>query len=415
MISLSAILLSAPLLAGLSSDVGVSADVNLSAGQMALDFDVPTEPAMMLTYGLQGGLRVRSRRGTWIVALGPQWTFQVPNVVEVDRPLLLYRGQTSFSYRLSRRVTYEASVGGQYGELSYSNSSQYFDPGTNGLRTSFQKILALSASTGLAYRASRSHQLAVSLSAGHSDTVDDGLPEGAPESAGVPGSYSAGLTLSDTYTASPIDELTFSLNGGYTGVLTDGDAVVANTGGDFLVAGGTISYRRTLSERSSVSLTGGGAATYGTESERADFIPEANFAHTYSFRVGEWNSAATSAGGVRGFFDQTTARYLPQGFASLGLGGEKNRTYLLGLNLFGSTSLSATIIDPPAYETLANASLQFGYRVSRFLSLSLGARYGLRAPHLEEEDGLLVQQETVGFFGIRGNWGTDTSAGSWVP
>lgn len=401
---------------GVTTDVAVASDVRSGGGLAPNEANEAAEPQAEGAVTVSSGLRIQSRSSVFMVSYSPRLYVELPEALELGRPLLLHQVRSSYATNLSPRTQFDSTLDGGAGELSYSDLSQVFDPSAGVVQGRVIPLLYGDLTLSLNHRASRRHTLGVSSTTGYRGPLEDAAFEGDDEFVSetpLPKSFNTSVTLSDAYAVTSRDGLRFSLRGGY---LTSDEQSIAesNVPRESMVLGSNVAWTRSLNAGSSFGLTTGVAFNYALDLERISMIPNLVATHTTRWRVGRQEWISMLSGGMNGFLDEVTATFRPQGFANWSLSGAIGRYWTTGVNLFGATSLDPEPQQPPQYESNVGLILPSTYRVSLNSILSFGVNGTIRGPHLLDTGALRAQGELTAYVGYRIHFGTDESQGSWL-
>lgn len=391
-------------------DVATAADIQTGAGVQPLVPDEPSSPASESILQLLYGLRASGEGTTLELSYRPRFVLQVPNPLEAVRPLVLHQLSLNYQSNLTERTSLQISALGNAGEVTYIAQQQVFAPGsapaTGGLVQ-----LALGAVSGtLNHATSERNRISLGLSSGYS------APLGTSEASTLafPESFDAAASLSDSYGITPRDQVALTARTQYFNILQFD--LGAEQKVEISTFGGSVTWTRQMSPRTTWGLTSGGAFAYNVATNHMGFIPEATVLHTTSWRADRTTFSSNLSSGVRGFLDRLAGTYSPQGFLSWNLNATLGRDWTTGVNAFASTSLAAQAINPPQYETFGSFEQPTTYRLSENAQVRFGVRASIRSTHLwaETTSPLEPQPEAIGFVAFRYGLGTDPQSGSWL-
>jgi len=407
------LLLTLPFLGGgVRTDLGAAVGMEARAGMIPLQAGQAASPAVNSTVNLLVGGRLRSRRSSLELTYSPELFFQVPGTIELGRPLVLHQGRLSYQNTITARTSAGLSVLGRVGEVSFNNLQDILQPGTGVVQAEVTSLALTTGTLSLNHQTSRRNEIGAEAMAGYQTPLDSAS---ALSPSTLPTSLDTSLALTDTYSLSALDRLGVSVRGGYLISQRDSPTAPSNDLQRLVAFGGSFSWARQISLRSSITSNAGWAFTYIQELAIVSLVPIAvvNYDVGWGRRNQQWQ--ATFTGGVRGFLDRASATYRPQGFARAQLRGAFGPKWTSNLSLFASTSLAPDPLVPSQYESTASVIQTTNYRVSNRTIFRFGARASLRGNHLNGSENLLRPQgELTGFVGLRYNLGTSRADGSWL-
>lgn len=132
---------------------GVEGEV--AAGRAPLDLEGDEENSLTFTFVPGAALRLRSMTDTLTLTYTPRIFYRVPNLLDVNRPLLLHQMTLDHSDKVSRRLTWNSTLSASVGEVDYTASNLVFNTATSAVRTSVTDIIRLEGQTGFQYELSR--------------------------------------------------------------------------------------------------------------------------------------------------------------------------------------------------------------------------------------------------------------------
>src|SRR5688572_28742645 len=77
------------------------------------------EPTVISEVRTTAGLKLASRRSTWLLGLTPRLDHRWPNQTELLSPLFLLQAEIGKQYLLTRNVTFNTRLQGSVGEVDY--------------------------------------------------------------------------------------------------------------------------------------------------------------------------------------------------------------------------------------------------------------------------------------------------------
>jgi hypothetical protein len=177
--------------------------------------------------------------------------------------------------------------------------------------------------------------------------------------------------------------------------------------------GGLLTWRHTISPRTSLALAGGMNVNHFLEQERTVYSPAGSITHasTWEGKRQVWTSSLS--GGVQNFLDRLNGAYESQVYASFSLNGQIGRDFSTGSELFASTVVSRpTAVDDQG--TFLRLSLPSTYRVTLNSDFLFGARFLVRAAHLRAVEPPPLELEVIGYIGYGVTFGMKEDQGSWL-
>lgn len=381
-------------------DVAVGARGETGVGFVPVSAAEPATFASQNTVDARVGLRLLSLRQTFVLRGGPRLLYLVPNVAELDRPLVYSQLDASYSLRVSRTVDLSAGATGGYGELSYASLAQSFFPGTGAVDARVVPLIAANATLGFGWRRTRLHSLGWSFRG----SLQDSNEETADSPPVIPSFRTAGTELSSTHFPTSVD--TFSYRVGI-------DAFVSERDGSFYATRGGMTWSREFAANSRLGTSLRGEWIRTSTDSANYFLPSVEV----DLQTEDGNSARTwtvrGSTGIRGFFDRLNFLYLPQAFTQASLEVRWNPDVRSLATLFASTSATAEPALPGIFETFIGLDLENRYRLSPSVDLLLGIRTALRGPHLTVF-ATNLQGQALLFVGFDWSEGTDSDRGRFV-
>jgi len=439
------------LLAAVLSSAGVveaaaGVDGEVAAGRAPVDPTNPTQDSEnSITFTLVPGaaLRLRSQTNNLTLTYTPRIFYRAPNVLEVDRPLVLHQVSLEDAVELSRRLSWSSQASLSIGEIDYTASSLVFAPGTSAVRTSVADIVRVDGTSGVRYDLTRRLRWTVDASAEYTTPIGDsgvsGLPADSPLPDGVvfgalPESAQVSAETGLSYALSRSDRL------GMAGELTY--QWFPDTG-RFLLLSPDVTWESQLSRRTSISLSAGIAYVIALETQ-GGIQQENAFGGTGGFQLASVfhkSRVATVTGAFNAsldwFFDPVAGTSQPRAGVDAGVDIQIGRKWQISPNASFYAVLrdrGQTLGEPPIttpdgtmapvvtdvqgidYDsTQLRAEIPFRYSLSRNVLLSFGARGSMRGNSLSDDDFELDRLvEFWAFGGLTVRFSSGRDYGSWL-
>ncbi len=394
--------------AGQTTDLAAGADLGASAGLISVEPNASSVPGVNSTATLLSGIRIRSARTSFIASYRPQFFYQIPNVADVNRPLVLHRAAATLATRLSARSSLGWSATGAIGDLSYSNLVRSFDQGTSAVASGVVPILLATTSGNFQHQTSPQNSVSIAGNA----SVRTSFDSDSQQSSTVPPSLDWTLQVSDTYALSLRDRVGASLGTTYV-YRPPSDASVGTSFQDSLNVAFNANWQRNLSRRSDLSVRVGGAVSKSEVTGDFSGFPTATVSH--GFRARSFGSFWTSSlsTGLQGALDPLLATYRPNAFFSWMLTGRHSEAWSSNAGLNFAVPVAKPLV-PSQYETNASVVLGLNYLTPSGLMLRGGLSSSLRTAHPATIDALTPTFEATGFLGVRYTFGTGQANGTWL-
>ncbi len=387
-------------------DLATGADMRVSAGQMAVSPDRRAVPAVDATLTLLNGVRVASKRYSFVLRYRPTYYYQLPNLTKSNWPLFLHQVDGSLGAALSRRTSFSWSGNARVGDINYSSLLRVLPSGTAASTSRLVPITSVGSSLTLAHRLSRTNSFSAGTTASYRTSTGS-----APA---FPTVASATVQLSDQVVLGRSDSLSMggSITHFHANRFESGGAAFA--GRDYGAGGVQLTLSHRTSRSGSLGVTAGvsAAGIYGDVPFSIFPTAAANFSSEFKALDTRWS--ISGMGGLQGFQDPLLGTFRPQGF----LGATLSANHTADLSSSASLSLTSSVagepIRPPQYESSGSASWRLSYQLSPLFTTYGGVAWRLRAPHWSQWSSLPLQNEMTGFLGCRIRIGTGTSRGRWL-
>jgi hypothetical protein len=440
------------LLAAFLSSAGVveaaaGVDGEVAAGRAPVDPTNPDDNAEnSLTFTLVPGaaLRLRSATNNLSLTYTPRIFYRAPNVLEVDRPLVLHQVSLDDAIELSRRLSWSTTAQLSIGEIDYTASGLVFDPGTSAVRTSVADIVRVDGQTGIKYEVNRRLRLTLDASAEYTTPIGDsdnitGLPDGAPlpenvalgaipESAQVSAESALSYALSRTDRVGVAGEVTYQW--------------FPDTG-RFLLFSPDVTWESQVNRRTNFAVSAGIAYVVALETQGG--VAEENaFGGTGSFELAsvfhkgrQMTVAGAFNASLDWFFDPVAGTSQPRAGVDAGVDVQIGRKWQISPNASFYAVLrdrGQTLGEPPIttpdgtmapviinqqgidYDaTQLRGEIPFRYSLSKHVILSFGARGSLRGNSITDDDFQLDRLvEIWAFGGLTVRFSSGRDYGNWL-
>ncbi len=380
-------------------DVAAGGELRVGGGRLPIAAQREPEFGSEATLTLQTGVRTASRRTQFLLTYMPRLYLRLPNVLGKRRPLVLHQLRTNYDSSVSRRLGVSVNFGGAVGEVSYSGLDLVFDPGTGAVDARIIPMAQLNGGAQLTYAVTRDHSTSLGVNGGYRAFLEeaDNLP--------LLNSQNVSTSVRHSYGINPRQLLTGSLRFGY----------IATDLRDTNTLGSRLGLRHGFSERTWVTL--GAGVNYAWDPEETSLsraFPSADASYSTQWHGTNqvWNMNLSA--GVDAFFDQTALEYRPQAFFNWATSTNVHQDINLALNLFATGPITSEPAGPRLLQTQAGMNLPVQIRLTRALSLQLGAQGNVRGPHPSEFSSGNFQEEIRIYIGLAYVTGTGPSRGNWL-
>ncbi len=319
------------------------------------------------------------RRGTVRLGYAPRMFLRLPNLLSVQRPLILHQIELDYARPLTRAWQFATNVQGRIGELDYTAAGTAFDPGqTNIPNVSVLSLAIVDGAVG--FVGALNPQTSLTLGAGGgtrrqlSDAGDQGI---------LAQSY-GNFTVGPAFSLSARDDL----QAGATVSLIDFDP-----GALFVAVDARLAWVHSI--RSSLRLSLDAGVFITRVAARQDDPTGIDGA---TFPVGgigldgtmiarsNYSIGGGIAGSVFGVFDAASGRLLYRTMLNTGITAFFPPRWSAGIEASFVTAISREPLDDSAGfvepETLVNLRTPITYTIDRTKALEFGVLAGARAPHL---------------------------------
>lgn len=376
-----------------SVDHAVIARAEIAAGVAPEVPGADPEPTLTaeLTPGV--GLRARNERTSFVVHASPRFHYRVPNLGDVERPLVLGRGGLRETHRVSEVVTWSAAVDGAYGEIDYSNTLLAFDtPVARDLFDPIVEVRAVDGTTELEWRLTETQVLEIALVGGYTRLVTE-------DAQALPETTMVGLDLVQRWQLDEVSSLSVPLSPRYFDVEPDPDTLSVSL---------QVLYERLLSRRDTLTAAGG-FTVLKQEDRETEALPRGalSLSSVVHQRPG-FRLTNTIAAGLDVVLDPTLGELRPVAQLSLMERAELGTSWTVSLEAQGFTSATREPLletDPELArfdrgETDLRASLLAAHRAASWLRLDFGVRASTQASHFAARDFRFIDEQIWVFAGM---------------
>jgi hypothetical protein len=314
------------------------------------------------------GIGLRSRRNTFELTLGPRFYYRVPNLPDLNRPLVLGLGSVRDTYVIDPRWQWITNVNGEYGEVEYSSAHLVTDsPVSRPEEASVIRSLDVLGDTGFAFALTRVHTLSLAAVGGYTRPV--GTREGNP----VETTTTGGANFSERWTYDRRTTLSTPFTLRYYSIVESRDWMVATQ---------SLGYDRVLGRKTSLSSSLG-ATLLQENGEPPRVLPRGLFAVQHVVRETRqsryMNRFAVFADAS---FDPLLGTVYPLSGAEASLAIDFAERWTAVASVNGYTPLTLEPVTPEGIDTELDATGWVSYRLSREWTFDTGVRESTRATHL---------------------------------
>jgi hypothetical protein len=423
------------LIAALSSAVVEAAagvDTEVAAGRAPIDVEGPEENSVTFTLVPGAAVRLRDSDSTLSLGYAPRIFYRLPNSIGLERPLVLHQLTLDHAAEVSRKLAWTNTAQLSAGQLDYTAAGLVFDPGVpTGVPTSVADVLRVEGQTSLTYQLSRRVNLLWLLAADYTTSLDGSetvalsgvqtlVSNPLPESAQVTSEWSLGYALSRTDRVGTAAELTYQW--------------FPDTG-RYLLLSPDVYWETQLSRRTTLGASAGFAYVLTLETADPNGDTDPAVGGTGSFQI---SSIAYRSRGftlttrfnasLDWFFDPLAGTSDPRAGVQASSDLEIGRDWLIAPTASFFSVLrdedAATGVAPGdtpvvtllrSDATILRAELPVRYSLSKWASLSFGARAALRGGSLSSDNFRLDEQvELWAFVGLTVRLASGHDYGSWL-
>lgn len=401
-------------------DVSAGAAIEVRGGFAPRSPREASEPSVLAILTPDVDMELASRRGT-VFNLGytPRVTYRFPNLINLNRPLLLHQAYATLRQRVDPRWVLGVNLGGSVGELDYNSAPQVLGDGADAPNVAQPDVSVLNIATG-SVGLSAEGRLSLRHTLGLQTTVIYRTPLGVPEvtdpdtrlsSAGVPEQLNVNVGVSLDTRVSAVDSVGVAVTPGYFDY---------NTGETQFITGQAVAQWRREIRPSLRSTVGAGAfASAGLGDTNTDSVPVLPVALA-SVTGGLVRSAshsvdATVSAGLTPYFDRVQIDLSPR--ASLNASVQLSlppRWTVRGL-VGAVTNATRDPRDPrvfddgstqPISESQFRLAVPATYQISDEQQFEFGVLMTARAPHFAADEFSFAQSEAWLYVAYRIGAGT---------
>jgi hypothetical protein len=402
---------------GVTVDVAGGVTAELRGGRAPVVIDAEPEPAMLMVLIPNADLRIRMRRrGAIFFGYAPRFVLRVPNMLGLDRPLVLHQLSLLYDVALSRRWDFSGVVTSSVGELDYTANNLVL--GTmqgSAPSAAVLQYAVVEASTTFTVRATSIDTVYFGPAFAYRTPVGEELqldetPTLEQLAMILPEQLSGSVFAAYTRMVSPVDDLSLQITPG---------VMSFSPGALFATVDARLAWSRQLQRRLRSRIDGGVFTAHVLERRddpfgaRSRVLPIGNAGLT-----GQLLSRATvrleadASVGVNGFFDVLRGTVQPRAGGTLQLAADIPPRWRVGLMTSFFTSANRepqTVIDGPQPlldETVLYAQTPVTYMIDERMFLEFGTIVTARGPHLDVDDFSFGQLELWGYVAFRFSVGT---------
>lgn len=377
-----AIALPGTLLFATTSDVAAGARAEIMAGSAPVIPSEPPRASFATELTPLAVYQLRDRRLRFVLRYQPRLFYRRPNVLGLDRPVLLHRASADERLTVSRSLTFRANLGASYGEVDYTGLSRILSPTqVSQLNLSILRLYDVEQTAALDARTGRRSSLSVAGFVGKGGPVD------AVDSP-IPTHARAGGGPTVRYRPSRTSDLRIPISVEYH--LVNHEPIWAQMG--------ELEWNYRASRRTRTTLAAGALSSEYPDAgrgSRVQLIAHAGITRGLVARRRFLLEARTSAG-VRPTLNLLRAEYRPMAALEASLTARIPRwTAALRATLYTAATSKPLRTGEP--ETFFSAETPVIYAVNPNWSLEVGTRSLFRSPHWK--DGLDVQQLQLWVYG----------------
>lgn len=341
------------------------------------------------------GIRARNERTSFTLQLTPRLYYRLPNLGDVERPLVLGRASVGKSHRVSDVLTWTSSVNAQYGELEFASTDLALD--TPVLQERLDPVVTVSSVEGqteFQWQVTPTYELELAMLAGYTYLSGD-AQQNLPETTVVGGD------LVQRWQLDSRSSIAFPLSPRYYFVDPEPDTFSLSL---------QAVYERLLSTRDTLTAAGGITAAQ-EEGTDLDAFPRASLALSSVIyqRPGMRVTNEVSAG-IDAVFEPTLGELRPVVAVAWSERADLGTSWSVSLNAQASTSATSDPLGQGSAgagqtltiqgETNLSGSLLAAYRAADWLRWDFGVRASTQGSHLDAEDFEFIDEQVWVFTGL---------------
>ncbi len=351
-----------------------------------------------------GTLNIETGRSQLLLGVEPRIYYRTPNLVGLDRPLLLYQANARYRRELSTRVRWINIVAASYGEVDYTSPDLAFTATTlpSDLGIAVIKRLTLDAESGFVLQLRPRAQLEAGAVVSHTKPIGFRAERSFPESTGV------GIDLTQIYALSARSTIGFPVRPRYYFV---------SPGPDWMTLALGAGYRRQLDSITTIDALAG-LQLAKVDGQSTSIFPRARLGYEHILFQ---RADTTVANRLQAYLDASLDPAIGDVRPTFGVMAEL-RSYFASdwmteVSLTGDTTTTSSRSDVASQgETIGTARATLGYRLINELRLETGVRFSTRAANLFESDVEFSDEQVWGFLGITAllDFGRTLPGGAWT-
>jgi hypothetical protein len=378
-----------------------AARVEVAVGVAPATYSGRPERAVMFTLAPVAGWRLASRRWSLLLTYVPLLRWRHPNLLGLNRPLLLHGAKTRYMGNLSRRVGLSGGLDWQDGEIDYLSVTQLLgESQTSGPQATVLRFTQIGATAGISHAYARRHQREIGASASRRWLANEGAVSTYPTQTDL------GVNLIERYVASRRDDLSLALGLGTT--LYDwgreSDTEYLENRYAMILSdprpsqqrydSGSIRTRwqRRLGRQSTMDV-GTGVSGASRNQGLLSWYPHAQLGIAGLLnrdRQLQVRGNASAMGDA--VLDQVYGGFRPIAGVAAGITVLRPGLWTLAFRLTATTAATLEPLGPERPESILRAEIPFTYALGSETSFEVGARAGSRGPHWAERPFRLTEQ-----------------------
>ncbi|MET0414082.1 MAG: hypothetical protein ABW217_22420 [Polyangiaceae bacterium] len=410
----------------------VGVDTEVAAGRAPVEINGPERNSVSFTGTPAVGLRVTDETHTFTTTYAPRFYYRLPNVLDVNRPLVLHQVDLSYENLIDISTQWITAAALDIGELDYTSASQIFDPQTSGLQQDVEQIARVSGDSTLRVTTSRRSTWQLSLQGEYTTPINTDDDQPAPTEPVNPDLPTVVPPAAATTTI--LKSASGTVRPHYRHVVSRRDFITSelrlsyqwfSNGGEFIVVSPQLGWERRLSYRSTLVTSAGplyvvvlGAAPGADDDNFIGGSGLVELRSTLSRGDGHTLTGALS-GNVDWFFDPLAGTSDPRATAQVSAVAQFGRKWTLSPVVSFSTLLreesggAAAIARTDA--SVLRADLPVRYEISDNLRFNFGLRSSFRGGRLgTDEFSLTETYEAWAYVGLALAFGTSGERTTWI-
>jgi hypothetical protein len=399
-------------------DVSGGVVAELRGGRAPVVIDAEPEPAMLMVLIPNADLRIRMRRrGAIMFGYAPRFVLRVPNLLGLNRPLVLHQLSSIYDVGLSRRWDFSGVVTSSVGELDYTaNNLVLGTMQSSAPSAAVLQYAVVEASTTFTARATSVDTVVFGPAFAYRTPVGDDFDLGedpTPQQLAMflPEQLSGSLISAYTRMVSPRDDVSVQLTPGI---------MAFDPGALFATVDARLAWGRQIRRRLRSRLDGGVFTVHVLDRRddpfeaRSRVLPVGNAGLTGALLSrARIRLDADVTAGINGFFDVLRGTVQPRAGGSVQLSADMPPRWRAGVvtSFFTSANRNPqTVLDGPQLlldETVLYAQTPVTYMIDERMFFEFGTIVTARGPHLSADDFSFGNQlELWGYVAFRFSIGT---------